>query len=85
VPAWAAIWWDDSEKARAFFCGFASQQQLLAWFDSEELRVAMNDVGIHLRVYEVAEEHVFMGDHQVMFRKSEAWLVSSGPVPTLAH
>jgi hypothetical protein len=84
VPAWCNLAMENMPEAMRYYCGFASTDQLLAWFDSEALRTAMNDVGITLYEYEVADEYVMHGEYQVMFRKDLATEMGHGPVPTLA-
>jgi hypothetical protein len=85
VPGFEALYDRQGEAAaQAYFCGFHSMAQLVTWFDSEAIRSAMNEVGCKLVTYEVADKHVMTGDWQIMFRMSEAQVVSSGPIPTLA-
>lgn len=66
-----------------FYCGFRSIEQLLRWFDSEALRVALNVVGVEMKVYEVAERDVLSGVMQIMFKKCNAQLIETLPVPTV--
>lgn len=85
VPAWERMVIENIYEAQRYFCGFRDIEQLLAWFDSEALRTAMNDVGITLYEYEIDPEHVMHGQHQVMFRKDLAQEIGHSPVPTLAE
>lgn len=54
--------------------GFASEYDMMRWFTREE-REELSSKGFYLAVYEVPEDEVIIGGHQVMFRKSHAELV----------
>lgn len=53
---------------------FASEYDMMRWFTREE-REELSSKGFYLAVYEVPEDEVIIGGHQVMFRKSHAELV----------
>ena len=53
---------------------FASEYDMMKWFTREE-REELASKGFYLAVYEVPEDEVIIGGHQVMFRKSHAELV----------
>ncbi|AIZ01799.1 hypothetical protein VR5_012 [Escherichia phage vb_EcoM-VR5] len=53
---------------------FASEYDMMRWFSREE-REELSSKGFYLAVYEIPEDEVVIGDHQVMFRKSHAELV----------
>ncbi|WAK44081.1 hypothetical protein [Escherichia virus CAM-21] len=52
---------------------FASEYDMMRWFTREE-REELASKGFYLAVYEVPDDQVIIGDHQVMFRKSHAEL-----------
>ncbi|CUL02498.1 hypothetical protein [Escherichia phage slur07] len=52
---------------------FASEYDMMRWFTREE-REELASKGFYLAVYEVPEDEVIIGGHQVMFRKSHAEL-----------
>lgn len=52
---------------------FASEYDMMRWFTREE-REELSSKGFYLAVYEVPEDEVIIGGHQVMFRKSHAEL-----------
>ena len=47
---------------------FASEYDMMRWFTREE-REELSSKGFYLAVYEVPEDEVIIGGHQVMFRK----------------
>ncbi|AIT74649.1 hypothetical protein RB33_011 [Enterobacteria phage RB33] len=47
---------------------------MMRWFTREE-REELSSKGFYLAVYEVPDDQVIIGGHQVMFRKSYAELV----------
>lgn len=53
---------------------FASEYDMMRWFTREE-REELASKGFYLAVYEVPDDQVIIGGHQVMFRKSHAELV----------
>lgn len=53
---------------------FASEYDMMRWFTREE-REELSSKGFYLAVYEVPEDEVIIGGHQVMFRKSYAELI----------
>lgn len=53
---------------------FASEYDMMRWFTREE-REELSSKGFYLAVYEVPEDEVIIGGHQVMFCKSHAELV----------
>lgn len=53
---------------------FASEYDMMRWFTREE-REELSSKGFYLAVYEVPDDQVIIGGHQVMFRKSHAELV----------
>lgn len=77
--------WDRHDDRASYVCAFKDMSQLLAWFDSEAIRVEMGKLGAVLREFEVDPADVMMGRSQVMFRKDRASLVDERPIPTLAH
>lgn len=52
---------------------FASEYDMMRWFTREE-REELASKGFYLAVYEVPDDQVIIGVHQVMFRKSHAEL-----------
>lgn len=57
------------------YSGFASMEDLLAWFDQEFL----DDVrphGFHVRKYKVHEDHVLVGHTQVAFERDHATYIN---------
>ncbi|MFP9216333.1 hypothetical protein, partial [Enterococcus faecalis] len=52
---------------------FASEYDMMKWFTREE-REELASKGFYLAVYEVPDDQVIIGGHQVMFRKSYAEL-----------
>ncbi|EEV9360165.1 hypothetical protein EHD75_004702 [Escherichia coli] len=52
---------------------FASEYDMMRWFTREE-REELSSKGFYLAIYEVPEDKVIIGGHQVMFRKSHAEL-----------
>ena len=52
---------------------FASEYDMMRWFTREE-REELASKGFYLAVYEVPDDQVIIGGHQVMFRKSHAEL-----------
>lgn len=52
---------------------FASEYDMMRWFTREE-REELASKGFYLAIYEVPEDEVIIGGHQVMFRKSHAEL-----------
>lgn len=52
---------------------FASEYDMMRWFTREE-REELSSKGFYLAVYEVPEDEVIIGGHQVMFRKLHAEL-----------
>lgn len=53
---------------------FASEYDMMRWFTREE-REDLKDRGMYIAIYEVHEDEVIIGGHQVMFRKSHAELI----------
>ncbi|YP_010278413.1 hypothetical protein KNT57_gp246 [Shigella phage KNP5] len=53
---------------------FASEYDMMRWFTREE-REELSSKGFYLAVYEVPDDQVIIGGHQVMFRKSHAELI----------
>ena len=51
-----------------FRFGFVSITQMRAWFYKDKGYAVMKDFGIVLRVYEIPEEDVFVGNTQTVFR-----------------
>lgn len=83
VPGWRAL--SDACQSDPYVCGFASMDQLLAWFDSEAVRGAMHELGAEVLEYEIDESHVLKGGCQVVFLKTEASLVSTMAMPVSVH
>lgn len=79
VPGWRGV--DDQY---AYYCGFGSIPCLLRWFDSEAIRVKLNELGIRMVEFEVDEDDILKGTYQWMFRKDRAALVDRHPVPTVS-
>lgn len=52
---------------------FASEYDIMRWFTREE-REDLKDRGMYIAIYEVPDDQVIIGGHQVMFRKSHAEL-----------
>lgn len=52
---------------------FASEYDMMKWFTREE-REELSSKGFYLAIYEIPEDEVIIGGHQVMFRKSHAEL-----------
>lgn len=52
---------------------FASEYDMMRWFTREE-REELSSKGFYLAIYEVPDDQVIIGGHQVMFRKSHAEL-----------
>lgn len=73
--------WDESAGEIPDFildthvCGFALFGQFASWFEPR-WRKTLKGCGFKLNVYEVDEEHVFMGNLQITFKQSEAKLVA---------
>lgn len=76
--------WSEHEDQDSFYCGFRSIEHLTEWFDSEAIRVALNELGAVMQVYEAAPDDVLEGRAQIMFRRDKAELVETLPIPTLA-
>lgn len=74
--------WEERGFPKDFVCGFRSLAHLLAWFDSEAVRVEMAKLGAVMRVYEAGD--VLEGTSQIMFRKPGSSLVETLPIPTIA-
>lgn len=55
-----------------FHFGFASIAQLRAWLYQDEWLERMHELGGVLKVYDVDDEHVVLGNAQVMFLKERA-------------
>lgn len=51
---------------QGWVCGFASEEQLFDWFDSETIE-ALIYFGFTVRQLEIAERAVAFGGHQVLF------------------
>ena len=54
------------------FCGFASWEQLNAWFHSGALEVLLSTGFYGLFEYHIDEEYVQYGGRQVLFKKAQA-------------
>jgi hypothetical protein len=66
-----------------FKFGFASTAQALEWFPSKLGRRAMAREGIKFDAYEVPEQYVIKGGHQVMFFKGHEKLTETLDAVTL--
>lgn len=55
-----------------FHFGFSSIAQLRAWLYQDEWLERMHELGGVLKVYDVDDEHVVLGNAQVMFLKGQA-------------
>lgn len=75
--------WGLHNYSSDFHCACSSVEHLLAWFDSEAVRVEMKSLGAVMAVYEVPEADVLQGVAQIMFRRSTATEVERLPIPTL--
>lgn len=64
--------------------GFDTKQKLLAWFDSERIRVAMHELGGRVAVYDCPDEHCVIAPEQMIFLKSKARVVEYIPIPTIS-
>lgn len=64
IPAWFIA---------LYHFAFASEYDMMRWFTREE-REELASKGFYLAVYEVPDDQVIIGGHQVMFRKSHAEL-----------
>lgn len=53
------------------FCGFIDMIQFRAWFSEEDCNI-LRQHGCYLSIYEVAEEHILLGDKQITFQKAKA-------------
>jgi hypothetical protein len=53
------------------YCGFIDMIQFRAWFSEEDCEI-LRQHGCYLTLYEVAEEHILLGDKQITFEKSKA-------------
>lgn len=67
-----------------YYCAFGSIPCLLRWFDSEAIRIALNEIGVEMVEFEVDEEDILKGQFQWMFRKDRSALVDRHPVPTVS-
>lgn len=56
--------------------GFSNSDQYLAWVFNPTWRKKFHDMGVVLRVYEVSDDHGFIGGYQVAFVMKEAELVA---------
>lgn len=52
---------------------FSSEYDMMRWFTREE-REDLKERGMYIAIYEVPDDQVIIGGHQVMFRKSHAEL-----------
>lgn len=69
------LWWNylkRPEVVRDFHFGFSSISQLRAWLYKDEWLERMHELGGVLKVYDVDDEHVVLGNAQVMFLKEQA-------------
>jgi hypothetical protein len=55
--------------------------QFLAWFDFPEYRRAMQETGCRIMVYDVFDEAVKIGMHQVIFRKECGRVIETLDIP----
>jgi hypothetical protein len=76
--------WSGADDQYAYYCAFGSIPCLLRWFDSEAIRIKMNNLGVEMVEFEVDEDDIFKGKFQWMFRKDRAALVDRHPVPTVS-
>lgn len=58
------------------YCGCESVEQLTMWFSHKHLYHILAERCIRIRVYEVPDHLVRKGDHQVVFIRREAEIVS---------
>lgn len=77
-------WWlahvtraPDEETLDAIRFGFASLEQLHAWFYNDDWFTSMDKNGFHLRIYDVSDDNVIKGRAQVIFYKDAAKLVGA--------
>ena len=63
---WYNLWNTENQ-----FCGFMDMIQLKAWFSEEDCEILRQD-GCYLSIYDVAEEHILLGDKQITFERSKA-------------
>ena len=61
-----------------YVCGFSSLEQLHAWFDLEFLYELIIDAGMVVRQFNVPEEAVLFGGHQVMI--DDRWMRGEGEI-----
>lgn len=64
----------DNRSIADEYCGFLDIEQMISWF-SPGWRKLMDEAGFVLAVYECEEADVFLGEHQITFRKRDAKLV----------
>ena len=78
----SALGWRDmpyDEQQKHHF-GFASEDQMRAWFYRDEWMRAMNAVGLQLTVWEVSVEDSSVGNSQAVFRRDRATLIETRPL-----
>lgn len=72
---WADVYSKDIHNE--WFFGFRSLTQFKKWCNSKKFREDLKELGGILVCYEVDKEHHYYGNHQVIFKKAEAKIVSA--------
>lgn len=77
------VWRSRERYLGDYHFGFASRQQLVAWFTSASGRSYLAQCGFHVAAYQVARSDLLMGNHQVAFNSRAAQLIGSYDLLTL--
>lgn len=64
-----------------YFFGFESLSQYREYFKSEKYRECLRDCGAYMTEYSVDNKYVRFGDHQLIFIRKHAQLVTFYPLP----
>lgn len=58
------------------YCGFKTLTQLKRWFTKKE-RSNLKKLGFVVKVFDISEDKVKLGDKQVVFKRDDAKLINS--------
>jgi hypothetical protein len=70
-----APFWKELTNRIDWYFGFASKEQMRAWFYADEWLQALKDAGARLSIYKVHKARFHAGHTQAIFKKGQAELV----------
>lgn len=69
-----ASYWEFDDT---FYCAYLNKSQFIQWVFRPEWRTKMHELGADIVRYRVPEDHIVIGDKQVLFRKHESEVIDT--------